>query len=37
MPDDLTSAPAFDAFAMRDLSVCGYYELTNAAVISLLL
>ncbi|GCC42840.1 hypothetical protein chiPu_0026666 [Chiloscyllium punctatum] len=37
MPDDLTSAPAFDAFAMRDLSVCGYYEPTNAAVISLYL
>ncbi|GCC40115.1 hypothetical protein chiPu_0024096 [Chiloscyllium punctatum] len=37
LPDDLTSAPAFDAFAMRDLSVCGYYEPTNAAVISLYL
>ncbi|GCC46014.1 hypothetical protein chiPu_0030298, partial [Chiloscyllium punctatum] len=37
MPDDVTSAPAFDAFAMRDLSVCGYYEPTNAAVISLYL
>ncbi|GCC47233.1 hypothetical protein chiPu_0031334, partial [Chiloscyllium punctatum] len=34
MPDDVTSAPAFDAFAMRDLSVCGYYEPTNSAVIS---
>ncbi|GCC16524.1 hypothetical protein chiPu_0021390 [Chiloscyllium punctatum] len=31
MPDDLASAPAFDAFAMRDLSVCGYYEPINAA------
>ncbi|GCC42603.1 hypothetical protein chiPu_0026623 [Chiloscyllium punctatum] len=37
MPDDLTSAPAFDAFAIRDLSICGYYEPTNAAVISLYL
>ncbi|GCC48034.1 hypothetical protein chiPu_0032377 [Chiloscyllium punctatum] len=37
MPDDLTSAPAFYVFAMRDLSVCGYYEPTNAAVISLYL
>ncbi|GCC48921.1 hypothetical protein chiPu_0033002 [Chiloscyllium punctatum] len=34
MPDDVTSAPAFDAFAMRDLSICGYYEPTNSAVIS---
>ncbi|GCC44893.1 hypothetical protein chiPu_0028947 [Chiloscyllium punctatum] len=37
MPDDLASAPAFDAFAIRDLSVCGYYELINATVISLYL
>ncbi|GCC45839.1 hypothetical protein chiPu_0030067, partial [Chiloscyllium punctatum] len=37
MPDDLTLAPAFDAFAMRDLSICDYYEPTNAAVISLYL
>ncbi|GCC42508.1 hypothetical protein chiPu_0026611 [Chiloscyllium punctatum] len=29
MPDDLTLAPVFDAFALRDLSVCGYYEPTN--------
>ncbi|GCC45028.1 hypothetical protein chiPu_0028961, partial [Chiloscyllium punctatum] len=37
MPEDLASAPAFDAFTLRDLSVCGYYEPTNAAVISLYL
>ncbi|GCC45750.1 hypothetical protein chiPu_0029843 [Chiloscyllium punctatum] len=37
MPDELTSAPAFDTFAIRDLSVCSYYEPTNAAAISLYL
>ncbi|GCC19764.1 hypothetical protein chiPu_0018518 [Chiloscyllium punctatum] len=37
MPEDLASDPAFDAFTLRDLSVCGYYEPTNAAVISLYL
>ncbi|XP_072412026.1 uncharacterized protein [Chiloscyllium punctatum] len=37
IPEDLASAPAFDAFTLRDLSVCGYYEPTNAAVISLYL
>ncbi|GCC19513.1 hypothetical protein chiPu_0018401 [Chiloscyllium punctatum] len=37
MPEDLVSAPAFDAFTLRDLSVCGYYEPTNAAVIPLYL
>ncbi|XP_043536128.1 uncharacterized protein LOC122542464 [Chiloscyllium plagiosum] len=37
MPEDLSSAPAFDAFTVRDLSVCGYYEPTNAAVVSLYL
>ncbi|GCC42434.1 hypothetical protein chiPu_0026233 [Chiloscyllium punctatum] len=37
MPEDLASALAFDAFTLRDLYVCGYYEPTNVVVISLYL